>query len=475
MNLYVPPTIPPPRRPLGMLASVRAARRNVLGIIPDIAYAQPIVTGATGPARWHMVQGPEGLRRIFLDNVESYPKSEIMIRMLRSAVGASLFTSEGAQWRWQRRAIAPVFTARNVAALAPLMTATAERASGRLAACAGPAEMVREMLSATFDVICEVALSGREHFDAGLYGAAITRYFQTVGRASLLDFLDLPPWVPRPGELLGRGAVRTMHRMVAAAIRARRAAGPSATADLLDYMIRAKDPESGRTMTPQDLLHNMQFFIVAGHETTALALSWALHLLANDQAAQERARAEARAALGARAAGASDLEAMPFGRAVLEEAMRLYPPVGMLARNALREDRLYDREVRPNDTVFVNIYALHRHRRLWQRPDAFDPTRFAPEATPPDRYAYLPFGAGPRVCVGANFAMMQAQIIFSTLLARFRFTPAGPPPTPVMHMTIRPEPGVTLEATPLAAGGENRAAKSENGLVEPIGIEPTTS
>lgn len=475
MSRFVPPTIPPPDRPLGMLASVRAARRNVLGIIPDIAYAQPIVTGSTGPARWHMVQGPEGLRRIFLDNVENYPKSEIMIRMLRSAVGSSLFTSEGAEWRWQRRAIAPVFTARNVGALAPLMTATAERAASRIARRAGPVEMVREMLSATFDVICEVALSGREHFDARLYGAAITRYFQTVGRASLLDFLDLPPWVPRPGEILGRGAVRTMHRMVAAAIRTRRAQGPSATEDLLDYMIRAEDPETGRKMSRQDLLHNMQFFIVAGHETTALALSWALYLLANDPVAQARAREEAGAALGARAAGAADLEAMPFGRAVLEEAMRLYPPVGMLARNALRQDRLYDREVRPNDTVFVNIYALHRHRRLWQAPEAFDPERFAPGASPPDRYAYLPFGAGPRVCVGANFAMMQAQIILATLLARFSFAPIGPGPTPVMHMTVRPDPGVTLRATRVAAEAQDRPAMSGKGSVEPIGVEPTTS
>jgi cytochrome P450 len=453
---------------MGVIGSVRAVRRNVLSIVPDIAYGQPIVTGRTGPGRWHMVQGPEGMRRIFLDNVGNYPKSEVMVRMLRSAVGSSLFTSEGAQWRWQRRAIAPVFTARNVEALAPLMTATAERAAARITARSRQVEMVREMLSATFDVICEVALSGREHFDAEVYGAAITRYFQTVGRASLLDFLDLPHWLPRPGEILGQGAVRTMHRMVAAAIEARRAEapargptpGPGKTEDLLDYMIRARDPETGRQMTSRDLLHNMQFFIVAGHETTALALSWALYLLANDSHAQDRARAEARAVLGDRAAGVQDLDLMPTIRSVLEEAMRLYPPVGLLARNVLRPDRLYDREIRPSDTVFVNIYALHRHRLLWEEPNAFDPSRFTAEAVQRDRYAYLPFGAGPRVCVGANFAMMQAQIILGTLLARFSFAPAGPAPTPVMHMTIRPEPGVTLTATPLAADQTPRRSRA---------------
>lgn len=450
MTTFVPPTIKPPEKPLGILASVRAVRRNVLSIIPAISFTQPIVTGTTGSARWHMVQGPEGLKRILLDNVGNYPKSEVMIRMLRSAVGSSLFTSEGAQWRWQRRAIAPVFSSRNVRSLAPVMTETAERATTRIAAATGPAEMVREMLSATFDVICEVALSGREHFDADAYGAAITRYFLTVGKASLLDFLDAPAWIPRPGEILGRGAVRTMHEMVARAIEQRRKQTPGTAEDLLDYMMRAADPDTGRRMTSEDLLHNMQFFIVAGHETTALALAWSLFLLAHDEPVQERAREEARDILGRRAAGADDLAKMPYVESVIEEAMRLYPPVGFLARDVLDNDQLYDRKIRPRETVFLNIYALHRHRHLWDNPDLFDPDHFVPEVKADrDRYQYLPFGAGPRVCVGANFAMMQAQIILSTLLARFSFSPAGPTPTPVMHMTVRPEPGVKLLATQL--------------------------
>ena len=169
-----------------------------------------------------MVQDPGALRRIFVENVENYPKSEVMLRMLRPAIGDSLFTSEGASWRWQRRAVAPVFAQRNVTALAPVMTATAERAAQRLASRGGDAELVGEMLSATFDVICDVALSGREHFDADVYRSALMRYFETVGKASLLDFLQMPDWIPRPGALLGRGAVKTMHGMVWRAIEARR-------------------------------------------------------------------------------------------------------------------------------------------------------------------------------------------------------------------------------------------------------------
>ncbi|MFV0474661.1 MAG: cytochrome P450 [Pikeienuella sp.] len=448
---FIPPTVTPPARPLGVIESLRATRRNVLSILPALSFAQPILTGRTGPARWHMAQSPAAMRRIFLDNADNYPKSEVMIRMLRPAVGASLFTAEGADWRWQRRAIAPVFAARNVSALSPIMTATAARAAARLDMAGGRAEMVKEMLSATFDVICEVALSGREHFDAEAYGEAITRYFLTIGRASLLDFLELPPWVPRPGELFGRGAVRTMHEMVARAIEARRAQPSSGGDDLLDHMLKAEDPETGRRMSPRDLLHNMQFFVVAGHETTALAISWALLMLAHDPAAQDRARGEARAALGPRAATEADLAAMPFVEATLDEAMRLYPPVGLLARNVLAEDRLHGRPILPRDTVFLNIYALHRHRMWWETPERFLPDRFMPAAKAGrDRFLHLPFGAGPRICVGANFAMMQARIILATLLARFRFAPDGPPPVPVMHMTIRPDPGVRLRIEPAA-------------------------
>jgi cytochrome P450 len=205
-------------------------------------------------------------------------------------------------------------------------------------------------------------------------------------------------------------------------------------------------------MTPTDLLHNMQFFIVAGHETTALALAWSLLLLAWVPAAQERARAEARAAIGGGPARAEQLEAMPYVRQVIEESMRLYPPVGLLARDVRAPDVLCGREILPGDALFLPIYALHRHELWWPRPNDFDPDNFAPEAAKArDRYLYLPFGAGPRACVGATFAMTQAHIILATLLARFRFELGPyPVPTPVMAMTVRPDVGVTLNVKSVA-------------------------
>jgi len=447
MNVAVP-NIAPHSAPMNMLQSLQAARRNALEVIPAICYAQPMISGRMGQ-RWHMVQDPVALKRIFLDNADNYPKSEAMLRMVRPAVGDSLFTSDGASWRWQRRAVAPVFAQRNVVALAPFMTATAERAADRMAD-SNPLDIVSEMLSATFDVICDVALSGRDHFDAEVYGEAITKYFETTGKASLLDFLQVPNWVPRPGAIMGRGAVKTMHAMVTEAIEARRAEGVTGNMDLLDHMLAAEDAETGRRMTHEDLLHNMQFFIVAGHETTALALSWALYLLATHPEMQERAHAEAKAAIGDRPATAEDLEKAPYLAQILDESMRLYPPVGLLARTAVDNDILAGRQVHKGDMVFLAIYALHRHEMWWDDPNGFDPDNFTAEKVKTrHRYLHVPFGAGPRVCVGANFAMMQAQIILTTLLARYRFLPSDrPPPVPVMNMTVRPEGGVWLKSEP---------------------------
>jgi cytochrome P450 len=444
---FIPAAAPVHKRRLSRLEIAFAARRNVLELIPAISYRQPIVTGEV-LRRWHMLADPAGYKRVLLDNLANYPKSEIMRRMLRPAIGESLFNADGPEWKWQRQAVAPVFTHRNVVALAPAMSATAARATQRLAS-GGRIELVAEMLTATFDVICDVALSGREHFDAAAFSHAITRYFQTAGRTSLLDFLGVPEWFPRPGELIAGAAVRTMHGMVAQAIEARRRETSSLADDLLDHMLAAEDPETGRRMSPEDLIYNMQFFIVAGHETTALAISWALYLLANSPEHQQRARAETRAQLNGKVAEAGDLAAMPFINQVLEEAMRLYPPVGLLARHVVARDELCGRTINPNDILFLPIWALHRHELLWQKPELFDPERFAP-GTMRDRYQYLPFGAGPRVCVGANFAMMQAGIVLSTLIQNFRFRPAQPSPKPVMTMTVRPDPGIFLVVEKLA-------------------------
>ncbi|MEM9550839.1 MAG: cytochrome P450, partial [Pseudomonadota bacterium] len=233
------------------------------------------------------------------------------------------------------------------------------------------------------------------------------------------------------------------------AIEARAARGPGAVPDFLDLLLQAEDAETARKMDTTEMRDNLLTFIVAGHETTALTLSWSLYLLAFDQSIQQRARDEVQSVLRDRPATGDDVDQLPFVRQVVDEALRLYPPGGIVSRTARAPDTLCGHEIRPGDTVMLPIYALHRNHRLWSDPDAFDPDRFA-DRKAIRRYAYMPFGDGPRICIGASFALQEAVIILATLLARFQFDPVpGRDPKPVMIITLRPEGGVWLTAKPL--------------------------
>jgi cytochrome P450 len=442
--LITPPRIEPPSRPLSIPEVARAAGRNLLEVIPTLAFRQPMVSGRT-VARWHMVMDPHGLRQVLKEKVDQYPKSEVTLRLLRPAIGESLFTAEGAHWRWQRRAAAPVFQHRNLIALAPFMSDAAGRVADRVAEhIGGVHDLYGEMVAATFDVICETAMSGREAMDRGAVSRSVTGYIETIGRISLLDVLNLPTWIPRPAAVMNRKGIAAMQAMMDRVI-AERAAAPRRE-DLLALMTDAEDPETKRRMTPEELRDNMLAFLVAGHETTALALSWALYLAAIDTEVQERLAEEARAACGDGPAQAEHLDQLSYTRQVIEEALRLYPPAGMLSRTARAEDEICGRRIRKGDTVILPIYALQRHAMWWDAPDAFDPDNFSTERVAArDRFLYLPFGAGPRICIGMGFAMIEAQIILASLMARFRFLAVeGQAPQPVMVMTLRPKGGINL-------------------------------
>ncbi|MCP5086497.1 MAG: cytochrome P450 [Rhodobacteraceae bacterium] len=447
----IPPKVQLVTRPLSILESLRAARGNLLEIIPNICTKQPIVSGKTGIVRWHMVMDPGALRRILKEKLEVYPKSDITKNLLRPAIGDSLFIAEGAHWRWQRRAVAPVFSHRNIAGLAPIMSAAAEAACARLEACSGKADLYSEMVQATFEVISNVTFSGSGSMDSAAVHRAINAYIDQAARVSLFDVLGVPTWVPRWSRMFGTNSVSEMKTVADQAIERRRQNGPKEVPDLLDLLLEGIDPETKKQMNNAELRDNLLTFIVAGHETTALTLAWALYLCAFDPAVQERVRQEAQDVLQGRIAGAEDIGRLPYTEQVINEALRLYPPAGFLSRTAQAPDTLCDREVRRKDTVMMPIYALHRNELLWEEPDAFRPERFA-EGAEYNRFAYLPFGDGPRVCIGAHFATVEAQIILATLVSRFRFTRVeGRDPKPVMVLTLRPEGGVWLEVEPVSS------------------------
>ncbi|HDZ81825.1 MAG TPA: cytochrome P450 [Roseobacter sp.] len=449
MTTHLPVRVPLVTEPWGILKSLSMARRNILSIIPQIATTQPMVSGKTGK-RWHMVMDPTAIREILLDRLDDYPKSLVTKNLLKPAIGDSLFIAEGAHWRWQRRAAAPAFSHRNMLNLAPIMTAAAERSCARIAQ-AGPRaiDFLGEMVTTTFDVISDVTFSGDDTFNRNAVHGAIDDYIAEAGKISLFDILGFPDWVPRPGRITSGKALREMKQVADRAIDDRSRRGNTGTPDLLDLLLQGEDPKTKRRMNTAELRDNLLTFIVAGHETTALTLSWSLYLMGFDQTAQEKARAEAQSVLQGRAATGSDVENLPYIRQIIDEALRLYPPAGIISRTARKPDTLGGREIRTGDTVMIPIYALGRNKLLWDDPDAFRPERFDDRKNI-DRYAYLPFGDGPRICIGASFALQEAVIILATLLSRFRFTPVpGKDPEPVMILTLRPDGGVWLKADPL--------------------------
>ena len=432
----------------GIWKSLQMARSNVLRIIPEMSTRMPIVSGKTGK-RWHMVTDPGAIKRMVLDNLDVYPKSLVTKNLLKPAIGESIFIAEGADWRWQRRTAAPVFTHRNMMNLAPIMTGAAERCADRIAA-AGPraVNLLVEIVNTTFDVIADVTFSGGEACDRAGVHQAIEDYIAEAGKISLFDILGAPDWVPRPGRVISGRAMRETKAVADRAIEDRAARAHDGVPDLLDLLMAGEDPKSGRKMTTAELRDNLLTFIVAGHETTALTLAWSMYLLAFDPAIQDRAREEAQSVLQGRAATGEDVANLPFIRCIIDEALRLYPPAGMVSRTAMANDVLCGREIEKGDTCIIPIYALHRSKLLWDEPDAFDPDRFADRKSV-DRYAYMPFGDGPRICIGASFALQEAVIILATVISRFRLAPVpGKEPEPVMILTLRPEGGVWLTATP---------------------------
>jgi cytochrome P450 len=330
------------------------------------------------------------------------------------------------------------------------MTAAAERCIARIEKSTAPSlNMADEMVRATFEVISDVTFSGGDAFDRDAVHSAIDAYIAEAGKISLFDVLGFPDWVPRPNRLISSSAMRQTKAIADQAIDARRHQLRETGLDLLDLLLAGEDPKSQRKMDTGELRDNLLTFIVAGHETTALTLSWALYLCAFDQDIQEQARTQAKAVLGDRIATAEDVAQLPFISQIVDETLRLYPPAGIISRTALSHDTLCDRDIQPKDTVMIPIYALHRNHLIWDNPDQFDPTRFANRRSIP-RYGYLPFGDGPRICIGASFALQEAVIILASLLAKFKFTPVtGRDPKPVMILTLRPEGGVWLKPEPV--------------------------
>jgi cytochrome P450 len=444
-----PPAPLPQPQPLGPLALLRVLATNPLEAWTTAHFEQPIVMGGLSVGRVAVVSEPAAIRHVLLENSQNYKKDWLQRRVLSAGLTNGLLSAEGAQWRTQRRALAPLFSPRNVAGFSAAMVAAARVLADRLRRREGQVvDLVVEMTRLTLEVLERTIFSdglGRnpEEFRVWMKG-----YFETIGRIDLFDLLGVPTAVPRLGHWKMRQTLRHFEAAIDAIISARRrrmADDPTyVPQDILTLLLEAKDPDSGAALSEVEIRANILTFITAGHETTANSIVWALFLLSQSAEWQERVRAEAGRELDGDADGLGDR--LVETRAVIDEAVRLYPPIAAISRAAVGPDELAGEAISRGTMVVIAPYVLHRHRALWTRPDYFDPCRFLNGAREKvDRFAYLPFGAGPRICIGAAFALQEAAIVVATIVRDFRLQLApGYSAWPVQKVTLRPQGGLPM-------------------------------
>lgn len=444
-----PPAPAPRAHPLGPIALLRVLARNPLEAWTRAHFEQPVVASGHLLGRVAVVSDPAAIRRVLLENCDNYEKDWLQRRVLSAGLNGGLLTAEGRNWRTQRRVLAPLFARKTVQSFSSAMIDAGERLVARLAQQGSRVTDISvEATRVTLEVLERTIFSDGIGRDAEDIRLAMKQYFETIGRIHPLDMLGLPDFVPRPGRRKLRPTLRVFESAVDTIIATRRrrlAACPcAAPRDILTLLLEAADPETGEQLSETEVRANILTFIAAGHETTANCISWTLYLLSQSDEWRERIRAEADRVLDGPVDGLADR--LVETRAVIDEANRLYPPIIAISRAAKGPDVLAGQRVKRGTTVVVAPYVLHRHRALWQRPDDFDPNRFLGSARNKiDRFAYLPFGVGPRTCIGATFAVQEASMMVAMIVRSFRFEMApGHSPWPVQKITLRPDDGLPM-------------------------------
>jgi cytochrome P450 len=443
---FVPPAPTPRKTPPSTLEMIRIVYRNPLELWGEPSYNEPYisVSGIGGPLV--IANDPALIRHVLVDNAKNYRMATVRQKILRPILRDGLLTAEGDVWKRSRKAMAPVFTPRHIFGFArPMLErslAFAERYE-----TGGTVDVATDMTMLTYDILAETLFSGEIAGEPGSFASQIDRLFETMGRVDPLDLLRAPDWLPRLTRLRGRKTMAYFRKIVADTITMRsermKSAPDEVPEDFLTLLLRAEGPSG---LTRGEIEDNIITFIGAGHETTARALGWTIYCLAEAPWEREAIEREIDAVLAREPDPVKWLDAMPLTRAAFEEALRLYPPAPSINREPIEPEQWRDLYIPPKAAVLIMPWTIHRHRKLWDRPDAFMPSRFHPENRDRiDRYQYLPFGAGPRVCIGASFAMQEAIIALAVLMSKYRFnTTPETRPWPVQKLTTQPEGGLPM-------------------------------
>lgn len=430
-----------------------ALRRDPTGVFLDVAHRfGDIAYMRIGPHHGLLLNHPDHIRHVLQDNARNYHKSPLYDK-LKVAVGEGLLTSEEPYWLRQRRMAQPAFHRQRVSGLAAVMAGTARELVARwetIAAKAEPIDVADEMMRVTQTIVLRTLLGA----DLGPFAGELDRAWSLVNQHIGESFWSLgllDRW-PTPKNLRFRRALAVLDGAVFHIIEVRRRAGRE-TDDLVSMLMFARDEDTGHAMTDRQLRDEVMTILLAGHETTSLALVWTWYLVSQNPAVQRRMEVELDQVLAGRSPSFGDLGDLPYTRMVFEEAMRLYPPAWGLSRVALAPDEIGGYHVARNWLVFVIPFVMHRHPAYWPDPERFDPERFTPEQTAArPKFVYLPFGAGPRQCIGNQFAMIEGHLLLATLAQRYRLELVpGSRVEPWPLITLRPRHSLRMWIRPRAS------------------------
>lgn len=443
----MPPIAPQPRSLAGLIVD---AVVEPLRLWDRRHFEEPFVVTDTPFGRTIVVCDPDAIRRILVDEGERYGRDVLGARIMRRVTGRSVFSAEGDDWRRQRRLLAPFFTPRAVGALHDTMAAAAEDVASELRSRAGTTiDMAAACAAATVEVLTRTFFPAGTGQSPAAIARSVRRFADIQGIIGPADLAALPVAIPDVRRLLlpliGFGVRARAARVVARSI----AGGRTAEQDLAAALVAAHRLPIGERLSTREISDTISMLFGAGTDTVALSLTWTLHLLASHPSEREAVEAEVDAVTGGGAISSDMLPRLERCRAAIEEAMRLYPPAPTLGRRALVDDRIGAIDVPAGTMIVIPPLVVHRHRLLWSQPDHFKPTRFLGEqreAIP--RFAHLPFGAGPRVCLGNVFAQREAVLVLATLVRDLRFDAVpGRMPKLRQRITLQPLGGAWLTVT----------------------------
>lgn len=446
---FYPPHVTPAPKPLRFPFNVQALIRNNLELIPEQAYREPVVN-APGPPRMVFISGSEQIKALLQDSGDTMPKGHLQKEVLRPLFGNALHAVEGREWRWQRGAAAPLFRHRDIIHYVPVIAEAAEAAVEiwRKAGSGSVHPIDKDVIHATYQVISRTVLAGDVDALSDMIEEKRPDYFNGVNWWVIYCMFHLPHWLPRPGGRKMRAQESRIRDGIHHLVKERRRHGVDGD-DLLARFMNARDPESGRQMSDELLVDNIVSFLISGFDTTALTLTWALYLISQSPEWEARMCEEIEQVAGSDPIAAEHVEKLAVVKQVLNEALRLYPAAPIIIRDIKQDMDLGGVAVKANTIGLIPIYAVHRHHEYWDNPNRFDPGRFdESREQKPSRYQFLPFGVGPRICIGAAFAMLEATIMLATFVRAARFeTAKGFTPEPMAQMFLLPKQGMSMVVT----------------------------